>query len=309
VVVELDLRLLRYFVAVADVGSFSGAAQVVHVSQPALSQGIRRLEAAVGTRLIERGRRGSKGVALTAAGRVLYPEATDLLARSERAVLRTRSSVERVRVRLGFGTNTPRALTGRALEVAQGFPHIDLTLQHVVWGEEQGTLLRGAVDLLYIQLPEGFSHPELDLATLLTVRRVAVFPRHHRLATRPVITMSDLRDEPILDAATDRNFWLVDPRPGYPLPRVVGPAATTVEEMLAFVSAGLAMAITSESVADKHGDRELVFIPIGDLEPAVIALARLRSDTRPGLLGLYRLLSSDTTDPRPDTSDPSTGQE
>jgi DNA-binding transcriptional LysR family regulator len=297
VVVELDLRLLRYFIAVADVGSFSVAAHVVHVSQPALSQGIRRLEAVVGTRLIERGRRGSKGMALTTAGRALYPEAVDLLARSERAVLRTRSSVERTHLRLGFGTNTPRALTGRALEVAQGLPHVDLTLQHLVWGDEQRTLLRGVVDLLYIQVPEGFTHPELDLARLLTVRRVAVFPRLHRLATRPVITLADLRDEPILDAATDRDFWLVNPRPGYPLPRVVRPAATTVEEMLAFVFAGLAMAITSESVADKHGDRDLVFIPIGDLAPAVIALARLRSDTRPEVLGLYRLLSAGTTDP------------
>jgi DNA-binding transcriptional LysR family regulator len=291
---ELDLRLIRYFVAVADAGSFTAAATVLHVSQPALSQGIRRLEAVVGTRLIDRGPRGSKGMTLTTAGWALYPEAVDLLHRGERAVLRTRSSADVVRIRLGFGTNTPRSLTRRALEVAEPLPHVVVALQHVVWGEEQRTLLRGGVDMMYIQVPADFAHPDLDLTALRNVRRVGVFPRHHRLATQAAITLADLQYEPIVDAATDRDFWLVNPRPGYLLPSVVGPPATTVEEMLAFVSAGLGMAITSESVAEKHSDRDLAFVPIRDLEPALIALARMRDDHRPGLLDLYRLLAADT---------------
>jgi DNA-binding transcriptional LysR family regulator len=307
-VTDLDLRLLRYFVDVVDHGGFTAAASTLHVSQPALSQAVQRLEAVVGAKLVERGPRGSKGLTLTGAGRVLYPEAVELLQRGERAIARTRSSVETVSLRLGFGTNTPRQLTRRAMEAAERLASVEMALQHVMWGEEQHELLCGAVDLMYIQVPAGFAHPELWLVPLRTVRRVGVFRRDHRLAVRATIELAELCDEPIIDAATDRDFWLANPRPGYPLPKVVGPAATTVEEMLALVSAGLGMAITSESVADKHGNRDLAFVPITDLEPAVIALAQLRDDTRPGLAELVRLISAgppdagDSSPARPDAT-------
>jgi DNA-binding transcriptional LysR family regulator len=114
-----------------------------------------------------------------------------------------------------------------------------------------------------------------------TVRRLAVFPAGHPLASRAEISVRDLAGEPIIDAATDREYWLVDPRPGNARPVVVGPPARTVEEMLAFVSAGRGMAITSSTVAETSGSGELAFVPITDLEAATVLLATRVSDDRP----------------------------
>ena len=68
-----DLRLFRHFVAVAEAGSFTRAAEALHLSQPALSQAVRRLEGQVGTPLIARGRSGTRGISLTHAGAVFLP--------------------------------------------------------------------------------------------------------------------------------------------------------------------------------------------------------------------------------------------
>ncbi|WP_168197201.1 LysR family transcriptional regulator [Agromyces laixinhei] len=84
----MDLRLLRYFVAVCESGTLHGAAAVVHVAQPSLSRQIRRLEHDLGFELFER---SARGLALTAAGRRFLPVAEDLLARSSQAASTARS--------------------------------------------------------------------------------------------------------------------------------------------------------------------------------------------------------------------------
>lgn len=291
---DLDLKLLRYFVAVVNERSFTAASLELHLSQPALSQAIQRLEAAVGSRLIERdSRRGPESFSLTTAGEVLYEEARGLLAGADRAlnrVERAGASRKKRTLQVGFSTSTPRALTDAAVRLGAEVGDVEVVLGHVPWDEEREHLLQGRVDLLFMQLANGTVINDVELYPLGEGARVAILPRSHALAGRANISLADLENEPILDASSDRDFWIANPRPGYPMPPIVGPPARTVEEMMALVSAGRGMAITSAAVADNHGSSGLAFVTIIDLEPVTFALARLRGDLRSHVMEFARLI-------------------
>ena len=286
---DLDLRLLRYFVAIAECGSFTDAAVALGVTQPALSQGLRRLEDVMGLPLLKRGPRGSaRALTLTSAGASCLDDARGLLMEANRLLQRTRQNADRVRLRIGFGTSTPRNLTRAILQGAEGFGHIELLLVFVPWGDEVASLERGDVDAVFFQAWGDFSDPRIEGIALRTVRRLAVFHIGHPLAGRGALVMRELDDEPIMDAASDRDYWIVNPRPSGRMPVTVGPPARTVDEMLAFVSAGRGMAITSASVADKNSSADLSFVPIDDLDPATVFLVRHRSDRRPHMRALFQ---------------------
>jgi len=269
---DLDLRLLRYFVTLAEHQSFTAAAETLSVSQPALSQGIRRLEDVVGAQLIGRPPRGSsRAFTLTGAGKGLLEDARHLLAHAGRVMKHARDNAGRMTVRIGFGTSTPHTLPRAVLDSASDIPHIEIRLEFVGWGDEIGALERGDIDATFLLAPAAFSDPRLDVVPLGMLARLAVFPAGHP---------QDIEDEPIIDAASDRSYWLVSPRPSGRRPVTVAPAARTVDEMLTFVAAGRGMAITSETVAEKHSWPGLAFVPIADLEPSTIFLAGHRSEPR-----------------------------
>src|SRR6201987_4751655 len=96
---DVELRHLRYFVAAADAGTFTHAAERMYIAQPTLSQQIRRLEEMVGTPLLQRRR---EGVRLTEAGTVLLEESRAVLSLIERGVSRTRQAAGLGRPRLRF---------------------------------------------------------------------------------------------------------------------------------------------------------------------------------------------------------------
>src|SRR6201986_4082928 len=108
----LELRHLRYLVAVAEAGTFTRAAERLFIAQPTLSQQIGRLEQILGTRLLHRRR---DGVALTAAGTVLADAARDVLSRVDHGISQTRQAagLGRPRLRVVMPPNMPAALTVR----------------------------------------------------------------------------------------------------------------------------------------------------------------------------------------------------
>jgi DNA-binding transcriptional LysR family regulator len=262
---ELDLRLVRALVRVADTGSFTAAAARLAVSQPALSQQVRRLEAAVGTRLLER---SSRGLTLTAAGMEMVSAGRALLAAADQALARVRRvAAGPLEVRVGFVTGVPQLLLNLALAAESEVTRV--LLRRLEWTTEAAAVRSGACDLALVQLP--VSTEGLVVLPLLVQDRLAVFPAGHPLGERMTLQLADLAGEPIIDAASHRAFWLADPRPDGQAVRTVGPPATTVEEMLASVAAGRGMAITSLGVAEGHPRRDLCFVPIVDLEPVVVA--------------------------------------
>lgn len=283
---ELDVRSLRYLLAVSRERSFTGAAASLDISQPALSQAIARLEQLVGGRLVVRDARGvaREGPALTLAGQSLAADAASVVEQLDRALVRARRTAaegDRERLTVGIGTSTPRRVSTALVRAAGERPRLDIVLRHVPWGQELPSLNAGAVDVVFAHLADGqLPAGRVRVSEVAAVPRTAVFAVGHRLAGREGITMADIAREPILDAGSDRDVWLVDPRPTGPMPPVLGPAAQTVEEMLAVVASGRAMAITSDAVAEAHRSADLSFVPITDLAPLRLVLLALADDER-----------------------------
>jgi DNA-binding transcriptional LysR family regulator len=271
--------MVRYFVEVAREGSFTRAAAGLGISQPALSQQVKRFEEQIGVTLVDRTRAGAE---LTAAGEAMLREGEHLLAAAARAVRWTRemaSPASAERVRLGFVPGTPRSLVTVALRSIDRFGDTaKLVLHRVEWSQQAACLVSGSADIAFVQLP--MNNNGLRAIGLRTERRVASFHRGHRLARRRRLVMADLKDEPILDAEYNRDFWIVNPRPDGSTPVVVAPCASTAEEMLALVASGRGMAITSRSLADAYPRSDVSFVTIADLVGVTYGVGWRESESR-----------------------------
>ncbi|MEU9609224.1 LysR substrate-binding domain-containing protein [Streptomyces sp. NPDC048057] len=277
----MQLQQLRYFVAVAEARHFTHAAELVHVSQPSLSQQIRALEKELGAELFSRAR---GNIALTEAGEALLPLARRILADADTARHEVQELVQlrRGRVRLGA---TPSLCTGLLPDVLRAFhdrhPGIQLLIDEGGSHDLVRRLARGALDLALVVLPLPPASPALTTVELLredlVVVSSAVSP-----APRDPVRISDLRDQP-----------LVMFRHGYDLRELTVAAcraegfepAFTVEggemdAVLGFVRAGLGLAVVPRMVADRAGP-DLRVTPLA--RPGLrrtIALAH-RSDVAP----------------------------
>jgi DNA-binding transcriptional LysR family regulator len=293
-VTDLDLRQIRHFLVVAEKRSFTEASLSLHISQPALSQSIRRLESTLGVPLLVRGPRGStRAITLSAGGEALFAAASDLLTQADAAVKAVRSQTTAIDLRVGFSTSTPREMTSAAVEAANQSENVNLSLSYLTWGTELDALRTGAVDILFLQGRGRALPPDAEWHVVARVQRVAVFPAAHPLAVASSVHIDDLDDIPIVDAHSDRDFWIVNPRPSHREPQVVGPPARTIEEMLAAVAAGRGMAITTASIASRSGSSDLAFVPLAGVDSATIYLGRRRSDRRLQVAALTQQILED----------------
>jgi LysR family hca operon transcriptional activator len=184
----MELRHLRYFVAVADEGSLTLAAQKkLHTAQPSLSRQMRALEEEVGAPLM---RRSVRGVELTAAGRAFLDHARLALTQAEAAVEAARRAAEPLKsaFALGFLTGMeidwlPKAM--RALH--DQLPNMKLTIASQYSPDLAAELMRGRLDAAFMR-PE--PHAEnLAYRRVLTEPLVVVLPSDHRLASRKAIDL------------------------------------------------------------------------------------------------------------------------
>jgi DNA-binding transcriptional LysR family regulator len=175
---------------------------------------------------------------------------------------------------------------------------VQLQLHRIEWTQQPTCLTSGAADIGFVQLPLAVAG--VSVVPLISEPRVGVFPVDHPLATRSILSMADIAREPIIDAVYNRNFWIADPRPDGSHPVVVGPPASTVEEMLALVVAGRGMAITSASLRESYPRPDLRFVRIVDLEPVIYGLGWRASERRPVVQGLIESLRTQGVDQRAD---------
>src|SRR6266540_2519281 len=178
---DVDTRLLRYFVAVAEEGSLTGAAGRLHVSQPALTKQIKQLEAQLRAPLFERSR---AGMALTEAGRTLLEQVPALLARWDTAVLETRSAASRAArvLRVGFLASAANEATQDIVAAfARCRPGWKVDMYQGVWSDPTAGLGTGDVDVALLRLP--FPGQEaLRVRVLITEPRWVALPSAHPLA-------------------------------------------------------------------------------------------------------------------------------
>ncbi len=191
----MDLRQLRYLVALADERHFTRAAQREHVAQPALSQQIRKLEQSVGLPLVER---TTRRVALTEAGELLVARARRILAEVEAAdaELQRIAGVQTGHVTLGaIHTMAPVDISLALAIFHERHPGVELTVREES-SEELAELLRiDQLDLAFLSVTERIESHGLALTQLVSEELVAVLPPEHRLAGRRRIRMIDLAEE------------------------------------------------------------------------------------------------------------------
>lgn len=191
----MDLRQLRYLVALAEERHFTRAAAREHIAQPALSQQIRKLEDEVGVPLVER---TTRQVTVTHAGRLLVARARRILgeidaATAELAALRGMESGH-----VSVGTMHTMGPVDVSLPLAvfhERHPGIELTVREHS-SEELAEMLRDdTLDLAFLSVTERVESHGLGLLQLVSEELVAVLPRDHRLAKRRRLRMADLKDE------------------------------------------------------------------------------------------------------------------
>ncbi|MFI8951415.1 LysR family transcriptional regulator [Streptomyces sp. NPDC053750] len=278
---DVDTRLLRYFAAVAEEGSLTGAAQKLFVSQPALTKQIRRLEDDLGVPLFSRSR---SGMALTEAGRELAARVPALLDGWEEAVRATGRAARVLRV--GFlDAGAVGAVHEVIAEFRQAQPEWRVELRQFDWSDPSAGLSRGEVDAAVVRLP--FPGQEgLDVRELFTEERGVLLSARHPLANSGTVEFRELWDEPFVAAGAEtgawRKHWLADDeREGHPVR--VGAVTKRPDEWLGAVAAGC-VALAPASTARFYSHPDVVFRPVRGVSPSRVGLARPKGRTREAAL-------------------------
>jgi LysR family hca operon transcriptional activator len=192
--VEMELRHLRYFVAVAEAGSLTVAAErILHTSQPSLSRQIRDLEQEVGARLLTR---RARGIELTPAGRAFLEHARSVLSQVEAAAEAARRVAHPAKPCFTMGFLTGHELTWmpEALQILRDeLPNIDVMISSQFSPQLANALLKGTVDAAFLRRERGV--PELAYRVLVKEPLVVVLPSDHRLAALKAISPGDLVGE------------------------------------------------------------------------------------------------------------------
>ncbi|TYP90518.1 LysR family transcriptional regulator [Blastococcus xanthinilyticus] len=268
---DLDLRLVRYFTAVAEHQNFSRAADALHLAQPSLSRQIQHLERVVGARLLERTPRGSR---LTAAGEAFLLQAQELLRSADRATAHARAAAEPTTLTVGYIGNL--SVTPAVLELRRRHPEADVRTEYLLWHEPHAALLDHRVDVALARPP--FPDDTLDVTVLYEEPRVLVVPVGHRLAGRASVTLADFADEPLVRFSEARwdAFWRIDPRPdGRPAPD--GPLVEETMQRFELVASGQALSIAPPGAPSTWFREDLTSVPIAGIAPTQVVIA-----TRPG---------------------------
>jgi len=197
----MELRLLRYFVAVAEELNFTHAAERLHTAQPSLSQQIRQLEDYVGTPLLDRDKRRLK---LTEAGRVFLREARRLLADAEHAVTLARQAAraEAGLITIAIVPGPEGQLFSRVMPLLlHQYPNLDVVLRSMTSPEQISALQKGEINVGLLRGP--ITDEKIGYKVISREDVVAVIPADHPLARRKRVSPSALAEMPLIQLSRD----------------------------------------------------------------------------------------------------------
>ena len=298
---DVHLRGLRYFVAVAEELHFTRAAERLNMSQPALSKQIRLLERHLRCDLFVR---QPRAVYLTEAGAVLLAHARDVLERWDVGVAAVNDAAGRARrvLVVGIQTSVGRDLQRRTMAgFADRQPDWRLSLRLYPWDDATAGLTDETSDVAFLWLPVPAG---ADLVTKVLYReeRWVALPDDHRLADEASVPWSELLDEPFIAlpraAGKLRDFWLAtDQRPPDHPPRVAAEAANA-DEAFELIAAGVGVALVSAGNARIYQRPGARSIAVSRLSPSELAVARRRDDRRHAVLDFVTAAVAASTAPR-----------
>jgi DNA-binding transcriptional LysR family regulator len=262
---NMELRHLRYFVAVAEERNFTRAAERLHIAQPPLSRQMQQLEEDLGVELIEK---GSRPLRLTEAGQFFLAHARPLLeqVRDLKAMTRRVGKLERS-LSVGFVAST---LYGQLPDIIRRYrerhPEVEVTLHEMTTVEQIKALKEGAIDVGFGRINS--EDPSIRRILLREERMVvALFPGHRLAAGEGALKLRELVHEPLL-------VYPKAPRPSFAdqvleafsQVNLVPDHVTAVRELqiaMGLVAAGQGMSIVPESVLGMH-HRNVIYRPIED---------------------------------------------
>jgi DNA-binding transcriptional LysR family regulator len=277
----MELRHLRYFVAVAEELHLRRAAERLHIAQPAVSEQIRNLERELGVQLLERTQRS---VTLTSAGAVLLEEARRVLRLADEARRATCEAQAAVHARLRVARPPdvlPAAVPQALRRYAASYPEVEVFVDQLDPRGALEAVRADLVDVAIVCLPA----PVAGLAvTPFAEEGVVValpdthpgigqraFPMAQLDGSAPIMLSRDANPpfhDGILGAAREAGITL----------RSARASATTVEQVLVAVAAGRTPALLPSSVAERHAIRGLQFLPLAELVPrSTVALVSGKS--------------------------------
>ncbi|BBD07535.1 LysR substrate-binding domain-containing protein [Desulfovibrio ferrophilus] len=267
----MDLRQLRHFLAVAKALHFGKAAIQLHISQPPLSQSIRKLEDELGARLFER---TSRSVSLTAAGKYLQEEAQAILDRTTAVAKHVEQMGQGKEGQLTIGTIGP-VLEGPLPYSLRHFkeknPHVDISLQQLTTRNQLQALLRQELDVGFVR-PFNTIDSRLSHTRYARESYVMAIPEGHPLAKNSTLSLKEIANETLLIFPRPTNTGLYDAiitclhRAGA-TPKLLH-TALLKHPTGALVAAGLGFSLMPESLAaiPRPG---VVHLPIKDKLPIV----------------------------------------
>jgi DNA-binding transcriptional LysR family regulator len=270
---QLELRHLRYFLAVAEELNFSRAAERLHIAQPALSAQIRSLETQLGTELFSR---TTRKVDLTPAGELLLADARDIVERADRAAAKIAAAArgERGALRVAFAAHAAgEASTAIFRRFAEEHRAIELELVESATLEGlQRLVVDHEADAAFAWLP--ILYDELESEVVFSEPKSVGMHPEHRLAELEEVRPDDLEAEPIVSSWEHYSpatlaYWL-GPFRSERTP--IDLQATSVDECLSLVARGLAVYVVPESAQRFYGRPDVVYRPLVGVGPASVAL-------------------------------------
>lgn len=285
----MELRVLRYFVALAEELHFGRAARRLGMTQPPLSQAIAGLEGELGVRLLERTRRR---VALTHAGATFLEEARATLARAGQAVELARRAQrgEVGRLAVGYLAATAYTLLPLVLrDFMRGFPGVRLELRELTLPQQLGALLKGDIEVGLLRPPVG--EAELAAETILAEPFVLALPARHPLTALRRVPARRLAGEPFILFPRQPGLVFHDLVMGYCLrngftPRVAQEANQT-HTVVGLVSAGIGVALVPAST-QRIGLAGVAYRPLRERTPESRTAVAWRRDNASPVLAAFR---------------------
>jgi DNA-binding transcriptional LysR family regulator len=291
----MELRHLRYFVAVAEELHFRRAAERLHVAQPAVSEQVRKLEEELGVRLFDRTQRS---VSLTNAGGALLEEARRVLEQAEIAQMAARNARDRAttRLRIGYPPDLLPASVSRAMQhFVAGSPSVEISLETSPALRLIGEVRAERLDAAVVGLPAPTNG--LRATPAGAQRIIAALPLTHPQAVAPAISLERLAPERLVvlprdtDPAFHNAVTSICHAAGLS-PTLIEVSEAQVEHVLLAVGAGGGMALLPESAAERHLVAGVRFVPVDHAGPAMEAVVVTRRDAENlATAGFLRALS------------------
>jgi len=297
---SIDLKQLKYFLAVAEEKSFSRAAERLHISQPPLSQQIMKLESELGVRLFTRTTRSFE---LTVAGRALMVEAADLLGRM-RMTIDTIRQIDRGqvgRLRVGIvGSAMWGPIPGLLERFQTDFPRVTWTIHELGPNDQWEALRNKQIDVGFWREPR----IEADVLKAANLRQELCFKEQfcvavnarHPLSSRDAISLLDIAGEPMLTLHLDQSAeprYLMQCCVNAGFEPTIFQQAAEPQTLLAMVGAGLGVALMPETTS-RIGWPGVRFLPISEYAPSAnLYISYPAQDDAPVVRAFLKILFPD----------------